>query len=418
MNKQILKRDPRTGTWPSFTVTNGSQNQIILSADERTQVTVLEYEDTLFRLESAVVPPEREIPSAESGESRKISALGIAAEVLRLLYDKNQGVAESDRHKILVAGHTDTSGNLDYNRTLSQNRAKTVLALLTGDSATFAEICHQLNRWMRVADYQQILTWLAETRGWNCHPGPINDKHTGTTQSAVNNFRHIYNQSGPGSTWAAPIKPEWDDPNTPQTWVGYFNCYQEYLAEELGTTVGGLADYRACISYAFPTPWVGCNEYHPRSWPGIDNLREQDNRRVEVMLFEPRENHASLGCCPQPSGCDKSACVLYTDDTYVRVLRTPGYRSNRAVVARAGASAVRWGLGAADFLFKIADDPADAHFRATSDFWLNQSGLRLVDGADCLELVLSYLENRNNFTGVAAPRIHILVAGSGQRGNG
>ena len=97
------------------------------------------------------------------------------------------------------------------------------------------------------------------------------------------------------------------------------------------------------------------------------------------------------------------------------MLRTPGYRSNRAVVARAGASAVRWGLGAADFLFKIADDPADAHFRATSDFWLNQSGLRLVDGADCLELVLSYLENRNNFTGVAAPRIHILVAGSGQR---
>jgi hypothetical protein len=148
----------------------------------------------------------------------------------------------------------------------------------------------------------------------------------------------------------------------------------------------------------------------------VDNLREQDNRRVEVMLFEPRDTHEPLACCPTASACNKSECVLYKGEKYARVLRTPGCRANRSVVAQLPDSTrISWKLTDHDFLFKVSDNANDAYFNATCDFWLKQSGLRIVAGVDSLELLLLYLENRSNFVGIDSPRIHVLMSGSDNR---
>jgi OmpA family len=285
--------------------------------DDKKQLIVLDYEDKLFRTESAVVLPECEIPASGGQAARKVSPIGLTTRILTYSYDHNSSVASaSEAHKLFITGHTDTVGKLTYNQELSQNRAKTVLSLLTGDSNTFATICHQLSKWMRIADYQQILTWLSETRGWDCNPGPINDKDNGSTQNAVNKFKNLYNTVGPGASWAPPIKPEYGDPNTKETWVGYFNCYQEFIAKELNTTVAGLEQYRKTLYFADPNQWAGCNEYHPRTAAGLNEFECQDNRRVEVLIFEPGEEPDSIACCPDRAACNKDQCILYDPDAY------------------------------------------------------------------------------------------------------
>ncbi|MBN1759644.1 MAG: hypothetical protein JW863_15055 [Chitinispirillaceae bacterium] len=248
----------------------------------------------------------------------------MAATVLDHFHDHNANVTDSSKlHRLLVAGHTDTAGGLDYNRELSQNRAKVVLSLLTGDDETFGEICHQVTRWMKVADYKQILTWLSEKRGWNCNPGTIDNSHDTQTQNAVNRFKQLYNSEGPGASWAPRIEPEWGDPNTKDTWKAYFHCYEEYIANELGTDISGLAEYRSMLHFASANEWVGCNEYHPRTLPGIDGLTEQSNRRVEVLMFAPGNIPDSIDCCPDRNNCSKEVCVLY-GPKYTPVPYNPG----------------------------------------------------------------------------------------------
>jgi hypothetical protein len=311
LKKFILQTDPATGKWPEINLdSNYSKVQVVFSNNTKTSIPVIEYEDKLFRLESAVVLPEGETVASENTSGHIITPLGITTEILQLLYEKNKNASNDNIYSILIAGHTDTSGNLSYNQELSQNRAKTVFALIKGDHELFASICCQLNRWMKVADYKQILSWICRTFNWDCDPGNIDNNHDTKTQNAVNKFKSLYNSSGPGSIWAEPINPEWGDPNTKQTWIGYFNCYQEKIAKNLGVSIDKLADYRACLHFATENKWVGCNEHHPLIADGTDNLREQKNRRVEVTIWEPNDTIPNLACYPDRSSCNKGMFTI------------------------------------------------------------------------------------------------------------
>src|SRR5687767_11782592 len=70
-----------------------------------------------FHLDSAVLLP--------NGESADDEAGGLS--VLRAVY---QHAKQSPAQKILIAGHTDTSGPTDYNQELSFLRAKSVMHAL------------------------------------------------------------------------------------------------------------------------------------------------------------------------------------------------------------------------------------------------------------------------------------------------
>jgi outer membrane protein OmpA-like peptidoglycan-associated protein len=275
-------------------------------------IHLIEIEDRHFRTNSAVVLPETEDPSSNTtADSRKTSAVGIVTTCLRF-------ASEHPSYRILVAGHTDTKGNFDYNERLSQMRAETVTALLTGDKKRFAEICVD-RRYMTNNDYNQILAWVADTFHWKCHPGEINGAGNAYV---VNDFRKEYNAKGPGKTWATKIT-EWGDPSNKETWEAYFNCYEDYMVEALGTDRKGLEKIRSNLNFAFDRNWVGCNEYHPRTAKNIDEFPSETNRRVEIMYFDPEDTLPTLGCVPDASGCTKQACELYNDKEYDRIILPP-----------------------------------------------------------------------------------------------
>ncbi|MBC8073005.1 MAG: OmpA family protein [Deltaproteobacteria bacterium] len=312
MAEILIKRERLTAPGPAITSLSTQVSHRIVIAWHRL-AQLIEFDDALFRTNSAVVLPSKEGPSAVDDAGRRRTTVGIAATVLR-------HCEEHPERTVLVAGHADTAGNDTYNRTLSEWRAQCVHAVLVGDAVTFANICNDPRR-MRVADYEQILTWLAETRGWDCDPGQIDDVHTQRTQTAVNNFRKAYNAEGPGAVWAPRIQ-EYGAPNTDETWIAYFNCYEEALAAELGVALGELAGLRANLRFVGATV-VGCGENHPIEAENVDAYRSQTNRRVEVVFFDPDEL-PELAChASGPGSCDPAACDLYDRERYRRRVLPP-----------------------------------------------------------------------------------------------
>src|SRR5882757_3724392 len=82
----------------------------------RLTVDVVEMEDIHFHFDSAVVLPWRYGENTElSPDEQRMSGLSVIAAALR--YAK----ANSGR-KLLLSGHTDSSGQADYNRKLSKTR--------------------------------------------------------------------------------------------------------------------------------------------------------------------------------------------------------------------------------------------------------------------------------------------------------
>ncbi len=277
-------------------------------ASGRRRLTVVEFEDALFRLESAVLLPEAQEPGDAPDETPGAGGVGLVATCLRALQERSYCT-------LLVAGHTDTSGSEGYNLRLSEHRAACVHAAIVGDRAAFAEAAHgphltPAKRSVLYPDQQQVLRWVAAELGWPCDPA----QHE-TLSHAVLSFQQSYNREGKaGNTTAADLQltAVFDRP----TWGALFDCYELALRGELGLDAPGLAALRARVTPAVPDhPRVGCGEHHPIEALGRDDYRSQTNRRVEALLFDPGEAPA-LPCHAGP--CDPAACDLYTPEAYDR----------------------------------------------------------------------------------------------------
>ena len=300
MTEKVIPRERLVAPGPIVdNLVTSASHRIVVSWFRR--ATLVEFEDALFRHESAVMMPAGEAPSDATGDARHRTSVGLAATVLRYV-DEHPGT------RAFVAGHADTTGGDAYNVQLSAWRAECVTAVLTGDAAAFARICNDWSR-MKVQDYQQILTWLAEERGWDCDPGGIDGTHGDDTQTAVNAFRQAYNEEGPGSSWAPKVTP-FGPANNDETWQAYFRCYEEALMVELDEDLPGLAALRAKLQFASPDRFAGCGEHHPKEAENVDEFRSQTNRRVEVVLFDPGEV-PSFACHPGGGACNPEACELY-----------------------------------------------------------------------------------------------------------
>jgi outer membrane protein OmpA-like peptidoglycan-associated protein len=89
----------------------------------RTNVYVLEIEDIFFKLDSAVMMPDSVEDNTQTDKEKRITGIAVLKTVfLRLL--------EHPEQKMLIAGHTDTSGKESYNYELSELRAESVTCLL------------------------------------------------------------------------------------------------------------------------------------------------------------------------------------------------------------------------------------------------------------------------------------------------
>jgi hypothetical protein len=291
---RIGPRD-RSGTW---TITT---EKIHVFRVGRVRCYVLEMEDVHFHLNSAVMLPEPP-ESTKSTDGHTITGLAVLRACL--LHAK-----ANPEQKLLLAGHTDTSGEPAPNLLLSERRAQNVDALLRGQRDTWVSGVLQNHR---TADYQQILRWVDNELAWGCSPGDIDDNRGKKTIAAIKSLQRNYNRS-----FHKTVKE--DGIIGSETWGAIFDLYMQGLATRLNETdVTGLTPWRQGLHWLNDSQqFVGCGENHPIDAADRPNHRSAVNRRVELLFFEPN-NTPPLDCHPLPGTCQAKLCEIYDPSCYHR----------------------------------------------------------------------------------------------------
>jgi hypothetical protein len=268
-------------------------SQVIeLQADELDgpKVTFIEMADAHFRTNSAVVLPEGENPD-QTGSHQAFTSVGVIATALRF----NE---EHPGRTLLVAGHTDTAADENFNQKLSDERAQVTLAMLKGGDDSreaFKSLCDGRHT---VSDVKQILSWLSgafASLTFNCDPGKIDD-NAGNLAGPVKAFQSDYNTNKANAANNNPsLDPTQSDLTVdgsvgPLTWGAFFDCFELALQQELGETAASLATLRGKLTFTDPNhESLGFSEYFPVEELGVDNFRSQANRRSEILFFESGE---------------------------------------------------------------------------------------------------------------------------------
>ncbi len=279
------------------TLVSGDVNKIV--AKKVSTVKIIEMEDTNFHFDSAVLLPSTDVDSTGNSEQEKITGLTVLAACYREF--------ENDPdQKMLLAGHTDTKGDKQYNVLLSQKRADNVLYALRGERSKW--ISSSDSKYI-VEDYKLILKWAAKEFSWDCDPGEINDKHDSETSEALKGFQKSYNIEFNQSISV-------DGKIGPQTWGAIYDVYMRKLEKILKTDSEGLNSLRSKLVFLEKhKASVGCGEFFPIEEANKDEYRSSTNRRVEILFFESDEE-PTLECHPTPGVCSHIKCDLYGTKGY------------------------------------------------------------------------------------------------------
>lgn len=178
---------------------------------------------------------------------------------------------------MLVNGHTDKVGDAQYNLQLSNERGESVAAYLRQQVDVWlawygASI--QSKRWSYRED-QHMLSSVKDPAGVRYYAGPITGVNDAETQEAVGRFQA-------DNTLTADKQL---GPDTRRVLV------RKYMELE-GTSI----DPNTTIVLH------GCGEHHPID-PTAD--ANEDNRRVEIFLFEGAVEPAPVSPCSSPAGCSE-----------------------------------------------------------------------------------------------------------------
>lgn len=218
-------------------------------------------------------------------------------------------------YKLLVAGHTDRSGEDEYNFVLSEKRARNVLALLKGDRNAWLET---ISNQYKVEDYQRICAHYAEFFGWDCHPGAIDGVHGQHTATALRDLQAYYNNYFKKSITVDGIIG-------PQTWGAIFDLYMEELAGLLGVKRDKLDGQRADLRFVDDTGFIGCGERFPIDEPCRDSFLSVKNRRVELLFFNEDylpdlESHRTGGSIRSGDGSAEQSAIYRPGHPWYLVL--------------------------------------------------------------------------------------------------
>jgi hypothetical protein len=225
---------------------------------------------------------------------------------LALLRDCYLQAKKNPSQKLLLVGHTDTTGSRDYNFTLSKLRADGVLAALLGNREDWGRVCQAKSL---PRDKQEILGWVAREFGWDCDPGDAGGAEGSRTKRAVKAFQERYNTVMDGALAVDGLVGL-------QTWQAFLDFYLIKLKMMLDTDDDGLADLRNQLHFVDDgKKVVGCGECHPIEKARKDSYPSTANRRVEILFFDPGQE-PKLDCHPADKPCQPGVCELYDPVCY------------------------------------------------------------------------------------------------------
>lgn len=260
------------------------KNEIIL---KYVNVHVLEMEDVLFHLNSCVLMPEN--PKGKSSSDGELKADDESLDItgIKALAVVFKQFEFDPDVKMIVTGHTDTSGTPDFNFKLSDERAKNVLYLLTGMREEWAELCYNRHK---VEDYQQIMKYFEPKLKCGCDPGKIDDNYGDKTREATKNFFIQLNPIDADKNFNkvnSDSKHRWHK----EVWEYVYDLYTKEMAEMLEISIADLnARRKADVKFIDEkNKFLGCGESFPIESKEKDNYRSQRNRRVELLFFDKDE---------------------------------------------------------------------------------------------------------------------------------
>jgi len=232
-----------------------------------------------YRVDYADVhfPTDREIllPGAEEGNAAPYGPRSGSLEVLQAILTFG---ADHPERRVVVYGHTDTSGSGSHNLGLSKDRARNVYLYLTGDRDGWAT--HAQDHY-EVADFKRVHAWAAARFGWATDPGAIDNEWTSKARIARNAFRtrcsELFN-----------IELKQGVKQNSEDWKAIFSLYDTAIAERLGCSPEDLKALRNKLTFADPG-YVGCGEHWPTTSKDQNTVAGRVDRRVEIVLFETDE---------------------------------------------------------------------------------------------------------------------------------
>jgi hypothetical protein len=256
-------------------------------------------------------------------------------------------LAHSQQHperEMLVTGHSDTTGTIQYNLPLSARRADSVFFALQGHAHKEEWVKSALLDGGKADDWQRILRWVHKQYGFGAEASDPAHPDFAKDLPAIKGFQQDYNkevdqlaQSGKNR-----FAPGFKDKIPPSqigfvgisTWRAFFDFYQRELMRLLNLQSND--DLRKIqesvkLARAAPTqaPTQGCGEFHSRNIAERESRRERGyrekadppqpkDRRVEILFFDPGELPV-FNCHPTTDilKCDPTQCLLYKDQDFV-----------------------------------------------------------------------------------------------------
>jgi len=292
---------------------------------EPPRLQVLDFEDAHFNLDRSILLPDT--VSADGAapvlDERRVTGLGVIFAAL-------VHVKRNPSQRLLSAGHADASGSVEYNQTLTDQRAENAVTLLRGDRERWRTLSNETSH---PDDIQHILAWQAAVAGWDCDPGPITGTMNSATTAAVRRFQERYNAEVDAATTAGADSPfttniDIDGDPGPQTWGAFFDVYMIELMRLLQvTTMTALREHQArALPFDDLPAFVGCSEHFPfatrrrtafQGDPSIERpSKNPPDRRVELLFFDPVEK-PELECHAGPQ-CQPDLCPIYRKFGYIQ----------------------------------------------------------------------------------------------------
>lgn len=206
------------------------------------------------------------------------------------LYRRHPGAA------VLVVGHTDRTGEEDYNETLSRQRADAVAAFLTDDVQDWLAryATQSVGQAWGIVEDQHMLGALTDAQGQAFYVGPAHGNADLATQDAVTRFQTFANAADDAGLVVDGIL----GPATREPLV------TRYMAQD-GTTLPADA---TLVQH-------GCGEHHPTE-PVADGEASDADRRTEVFVFEHEVQPEPPASC---GGCDTYAQWLARSTTTIDI---------------------------------------------------------------------------------------------------
>ncbi|MGH1345943.1 MAG: OmpA family protein [Nannocystales bacterium] len=265
---------------------------------ERPRARILQMEDVCFGTDRCLLLPTLPTPPDDAADAQQRPDLrgqrdGLAVIAATLAYARAH-----PQRSLLIAGHTDSVGSTAHNLELSQDRATNVLLYLQGDREGWA--AHADAHFVR-ADFKRVHLWAHLLHGWDTDPGPLDESWNGHTKTARDEFRRKCEEEL-GVTLGHDVEQNEGD------WKAIFDLYDRHLASILRVRVEEVAGPRGDLSSLEP-PAIGCGEAWPVEAIGVDDHASEDNRRVDVLFFDPEE-------IPDDVGGDAPGLAIYGKNAF------------------------------------------------------------------------------------------------------